>query len=225
MKTIVGYVRVSTKRQQRKGWGIKAQEQAIKRYARSHKARIRKIYVEQESGDSEDRPDLALAIAHAKRSRCRLVVAKIDRLVRSYSLLRELEQAKVKFVACDYPAANKLTVHILCAVAEHELELIRKRVKAGLQAAKRGGVKLGNPSHLADWKVEHPIKARQAQRKGADANRAKAVDMYASLLPRMQQWRESMTLQQIADRLNSEGETTQRRKPWTATAVMRAMAR
>jgi DNA invertase Pin-like site-specific DNA recombinase len=45
-----------------------------------------------------------------------------------------------EFVAVDNPNANKLTLHIPAAVAQHEREMIGERTKAALQAAKaRGG--------------------------------------------------------------------------------------
>jgi DNA invertase Pin-like site-specific DNA recombinase len=52
-------------------------------------------------------------------------------------------ESGVEFVAVDNPHANKLTVHILAAVAEHERELISERTKVALQAAKARGVRLG----------------------------------------------------------------------------------
>jgi DNA invertase Pin-like site-specific DNA recombinase len=35
----------------------------------------------------------------------------------------------VEFTAMDFPQANRLTVHILAAVAEHEREMISKLTK------------------------------------------------------------------------------------------------
>ena len=55
----------------------------------------------------------------------------------------------VEFVAVDNPHANKLAVHILAAVAQHEREMIAQRTKDALQAAKARGVALSNPK-LAD---------------------------------------------------------------------------
>jgi DNA invertase Pin-like site-specific DNA recombinase len=53
--------------------------------------------------------------------------------------------AGVEFIAVDNPHANKLTIHILAAVAQHEREMIAQRTKDALQAAKARGKRLGNP--------------------------------------------------------------------------------
>jgi DNA invertase Pin-like site-specific DNA recombinase len=59
-------------------------------------------------------------------------------------------ESGVEFVAVDNPHANKLTIHILAAVAEHEREAISERTKAALTAAKarprrRGGAHARGP--------------------------------------------------------------------------------
>src|SRR5947209_4394448 len=120
---IVGYLRVSTKAQGESGLGLEAQRSAIEAYGRQSGAPIVAFYTEVESGKLADRPELAKALAHARRSRARLVVAKLDRLARNVAFLSTLLESKVDFLACDNPHANKLTIHLLAAVAEHEAEM------------------------------------------------------------------------------------------------------
>jgi hypothetical protein len=82
-----------------------------------------KTYVEVESGmhdDVDSRPQLRAAATHANYARARLVIAKIDRLVRSIPVMAYLKQNRVQFVACDNPHANELTIDILVAVAADE---------------------------------------------------------------------------------------------------------
>src|SRR5262245_4791157 len=120
MAAIIGYLRVSTKGQGESGLGIEGQRAAIEAYARQTGATLVMAYVEVESGKRTDRPELARALAHARRIKATLVVAKLDRLARNVAFLSALMESKVPFVACDNPHANRLTLHILAAVAEAE---------------------------------------------------------------------------------------------------------
>jgi DNA invertase Pin-like site-specific DNA recombinase len=54
-------------------------------------------------------------------------------------------ESAVEFVAADNPHANKLSIHILAAVAEHEREALSERTKAAPAAAKAHGKRLGTP--------------------------------------------------------------------------------
>src|SRR5262245_55735140 len=145
---LTAYYRVSTQKQGKSGLGLEAQRAAVQDYAARTGAVIVKEYVEIESGRRADRPELAKAVAHARRSQALLCVAKLDRLARNVAFLSALMDAGIDFVACDNPTANRLTIHILVAVAEDEARRISDRTKAALAAYIARGGRLGNPSNL-----------------------------------------------------------------------------
>src|SRR5258708_5141305 len=92
------------------------------------------------------RPQLRAALEACRKQKATLLIAKLDRLARNVHFVSGLMESGVEFVAVDMPMANRLTVHILAAVAEHEREMISQRTKAALAAAKARGTKLGNPN-------------------------------------------------------------------------------
>lgn len=100
-----------------------------------------------ESGKKDDRPQLAAALAACRKHKAILVIAKLDRLARRVNFISALMASDADFVACDFPQASRLTLHILAAVAEHEREIISQRTRAALQAARTRGAKLGNPTN------------------------------------------------------------------------------
>lgn len=142
---IVSYLRVSTARQGASGLGLEAQRAAVQGFAAAAGHTIVAELLEVESGGKADRPQLAAALATCRLHRATLVIAKLDRLARNVAFIANLMDGGVEFVACDMPHANRLTLHLLAAIAEHEREMISQRTKAALAAAKARGVKLGNP--------------------------------------------------------------------------------
>jgi hypothetical protein len=111
--------------------------------------------------------ELAKALEACKRHKARLVIAKLDRLSRNLAFIATLMEAGVEFLAVDNPHANKLTVHILAAVAQHEREMISERTTAALQAAKARGVRLGNPN-LSEAAAIGRARAQEAAQQRAD---------------------------------------------------------
>jgi DNA invertase Pin-like site-specific DNA recombinase len=167
---IVSYLRVSTARQGASGLGLEAQRAAVQGFAAAAGHTIVAELLEVESGGKADRPQLAAALDTCRLHRATLVIAKLDRLARNVALIANLMDGGVEFVACDMPHANRLTLHLLAAIAEHEREMISQRTKAALTAAKARGVRLGNPlgaSHLAAY-------SRQAATASAKTRAAKA---------------------------------------------------
>src|SRR5437016_11437517 len=137
----IAYFRVSTARQGRSGLGLEAQRQAV----RTHLNGVKPLseFTEVESGRRSDRPKLTEALAACRVHKATLVIAKLDRLARNVAFVSNLMDAGVEFEAVDFPQANRLTIHILAAVAEHEARMISERTRAALAAAKVRGKSLG----------------------------------------------------------------------------------
>lgn len=221
---LIGYIRVSTTKQGQSGLGLDAQTTTIDSYAASTNGVFAHVYKEIESGKNNQRPELAKAIAHAKRLKAKLVIAKLDRLARNVHFVSGLMESKVDFVACDNPHANRLTVHILAAVAEDEARRISDRTKAALAAAKARGQLLGSarPGHW-DGRENARLAAAAKARTAAKAKRdAEAAPVYSQVKPIIASMKAAgSSLQEIADRLNANGFTTLRGLPWNRMQVSR----
>jgi DNA invertase Pin-like site-specific DNA recombinase len=133
-------------RQGKSGLGLEAQREAVLAYLNGGSWTMVAEFTEIESGKHADRPQLAAALAACKKHKAKLVIAKLDRLSRNLAFIATLMDSGVEFLAVDNPHANKLTVHILAAVAQHEREAIAQRTRDALQAAKARGKRLGNPN-------------------------------------------------------------------------------
>jgi DNA invertase Pin-like site-specific DNA recombinase len=245
---LVAYYRVSTARQGESGLGLEGQDLAVSAYAAGVGGDVVREFTEVETGTRKrHRPVLAEALAFARRVGARLVIAKLDRLARNVHFVSGLMESGVDFVACDNPHANRLTIHILAAVAEEEARMISVRVTASLEAYRvnrhvpRRLRKLypgGVPAELAEATAgrlgaELPQcrnltaegRAR-GQAAGGEALRAAAVAVYADLAPRIQALRaEGRSLREIADALNAAGDTTRTGSAWTSKQVQRVLGR
>ena len=130
----VAYFRVSTDRQGKSGLGLDAQREAVMNYLNGGRWSLVDEFTEAESGKRSDRPELEKALAACKKLKAKLVIAKLDRLSRNLAFIAALMESGVEFVAVDIPHANKLTIHILAAVAQHEREMISERTRGRQEA-------------------------------------------------------------------------------------------
>lgn len=221
-RRFIAYERVSTARQGKSGLGLEAQRKAIEGFAASRNAEVVARFTEVESGCREDRPELSKALGFARLTGATLVIAKLDRLSRNAAFLLTLRDSGVKFLACDMPEANDLTVGIMALVAQQEREAISRRTKEALAAAKERGVKLGNPNGAAAL--------RRAGKGGAPLRAAVSAnaDAFADILaPVIAELREQgvTTLRQIADELNVRNVQTRRGGRWHVSTVKNLLAR
>ena len=224
MATIIGYLRVSKKSQGESGLGLEGQRAAVEAHAKSQGMSVAAWYTEIESGKRADRPELGNALAHARRSKATLVVAKLDRLARNVAFLSALMESKVPFVAVDNPHANKLTLHILAAVAEAEALAISQRTKDALGAYKARGGLLG--ASLPRCRNLTSAAAAKGRVESAKARTKAANEAYADLRSTLAEMQaKGVSLQAMATDLNGQGHTTRRGKPWNAVQIMRVLDR
>jgi len=219
--TYVGYYRVSTDRQGRSGLGLEAQRSAVASYLDGGNWILLDTFTEVESGRRNDRPELAKALDLCRRKKATLVIAKLDRLARNVAFIANLMDADVDVVAVDMPEANRFTLHIMAAMAEHEAQLVSQRTKAALEAAKARGRALG-------WSIpSRRGEQAQASLKGVLGNRAKADQHAANVLPVIRDIERAgvTTLQGIAEALNARGIRTARGRRWYASTVRNLLVR
>lgn len=204
----VAYYRVSTAKQGTSGLGLAAQETAVRTFIAGEPIAA---FTEVESGKRDDRPQLAAALAHAKRHKATLVIAKLDRLARDVHFISGLLKSGVEIRACDIPTANRMVLHIMAAVAEGEREMISERTRAALAAAKARGVRLGTPNTQ---------RLAQERRAAADAQarklRAELAELWVAGI---------MNVRDIAAALNARGIPASRGGRWHPTSVQRLLAR
>jgi DNA invertase Pin-like site-specific DNA recombinase len=219
-KALVGYVRVSTSQQGRSGLGIEAQREAIERFAASEGFTLVRVFVEVETGKGVDaferRPQLAAALNEARRQRCSVIVAKLDRLSRDVHFISGLMSRRVPFIVAELGSdVDPFILHLFAALAQKERAMISSRTKAALAAAKARGVTLGGPE-LA--------KARKA---AVGSLKALADQHAANVLPVIREIRRAgaSSLHQIADALNARGITTPRGGQWYASSVRNVLER
>jgi DNA invertase Pin-like site-specific DNA recombinase len=211
----VAYYRVSTSRQGKSGLGVEAQKAAVAEYLNSGSWTLLKEFTEVESGKHSDRPQLAAALKICRMTGATLLVAKLDRLSRNAAFLMTLRDANTRFVACDMPQANDLTIGIMALVAQQEREAISSRTKAALKAAKARGVKLGGwkgSQNRGDIALAHAARSKKAATFAADV-RPMVIEMRD----------EGLSLRQAAARLTEMGVLTPRGGVWTASGAKRVL--
>ena len=213
MNKYIAYYRVSTDKQGKSGLGLEAQQQAVAQFL-AGRGELLAEFTEVESGKRHtNRPQLAEALALCRKHKARLVIAKLDRLARNVHFISGLMESGVDFVAVDMPEANRLTVHIIAAVAEHEREMISQRTKAALAAARARGTRLGNPTPLPSLE-----KGRATARNYLEGHHRRVQPVITALHG------QNLSLRAIASEMNRRGIPTARGRKWEAATVAGILA-
>lgn len=216
VKKYVIYYRCSTKRQGESGLGLEAQERDVSLFLANYSSTPYEVigtFTDIESGQNDDRPELAKALDLARCHGAEILVAKLDRLSRDVAFIANLLKDKgISFRVASMPHADKFQLHIYAALAEQERDFISTRTKQALASAKARGVKLGG---LRPNTRTRNVEASQA----ADA----AAQKVASIIVPLRDAK--ATLATIAEALNAANVPTQRGGKWYATTVKNALDR
>ncbi|MCC2099679.1 MAG: recombinase family protein, partial [Hyphomicrobiales bacterium] len=164
---------------------------------------------------------LAAALAEARKRRCSIAVAKLDRLSRDVHFISGLMAQQVPFIVAELGAdVDPFVLHLYAALAEKERKLISDRTKRALEAAKARGVKLGGDRGGLAKGRQRGLEA------SAEARTAKAQRNADDVLPAIKELQAAgASLRSIAAELTARGIPTPRGSEWTAMGVKRALAR
>ncbi len=218
-RRFIAYYRVSTRAQGRSGLGLEAQRAAVSRFLQSVSGELFAEFTEVESGTKAARPQFNEALRLCRIFSAVLVIAKLDRLARNVALTSKLMESGVEFVAADFPQANRLTIHILAAIAEYEAKLISERVKAAIVASKARGVIWGGNRNAPTLHLD------AARRVANETRRRRAIARAVDLEPLLMEMRESgKSLEGMAAELSRLGIRMRRGGTnWTPGAVRWAL--
>lgn len=220
---LIAYYRVSTARQGESGLGLEAQRAKVEALAADRRAEVVAEFIEVESGRKADRPQLAAALAEARRRGAAVAVAKLDRIARDAELVLRLSReaeanGMAGFLFCDLPdidattAAGRMVLSVMASVAEFEGRRISERTREALQQAKARGVKLGGLR-------PNTITRNDAARERGQASAERLRPVLTALVA------QGASLREMADALAKAGTTTKAGKPLSPSSVKLALQR
>ena len=157
-KRIVTYLRISTEEQT-----VDPQRLELQAYCERRGWSVAAEYTDTASGGRSSRKGLDAMMADVRKRRIdTIVVARLDRLGRSLqhlvALIAELDGCGTALVTSEQPIdtssenpTGRLVAHILMAMSQFEMSLIKERTRAGLRAARAKGKTLGRPRKIDSY--------------------------------------------------------------------------
>lgn len=158
--SVVGYIRVSTDRQDESGAGLDAQRAAIERECAHRDWELARIEQDVLSGRTLKRPGLQRALEDCERQQVDgIVVARLDRLSRSLvdfaGLLERAQRGGWNIVALDLGVdlstpSGEFLANVMASAAQWERRIIGERTREALQVRRAQGVRLGRPATIGE---------------------------------------------------------------------------
>lgn len=220
-KSVIAYIRVSTKRQGESGIGLDGQKEALEAYANEKNYRIEELYQDIESGRGKPTPaqrqGLRDALAKAKEYGFPLLVHSWDRLARSVTLSNEIIESGVDiYTVLQDKSLSKASMKAAAVRADHDGKRISERTKEGMAKKKAAGAIFGNLKNLD-----------VAGKKGAAANIDRSQRKATEIADIIEKWDdlENRTAEQVASLLNDKGVLTSRSGFWNKTSIRQPLRR
>ena len=218
---VIGYIRVSTDEQAQGGVSLEAQRAKLEQYAELYDLHLVDVVVDAGvSAKNLHREGLRSALTALDAGQAAgLLVAKLDRLTRS---VRDLSDLLEKYFGTKYAllsvaekvdtssAAGRMILNIMATVSQWEREVIGERTSAALQHKIAQGQHVGSPA-LGFRMTKGQLEQDQAELAIVD----RILELRAN----------GMTLQAIADLLNSESIPTKRGGKWHPSTVTYILSR
>ena len=208
----IAYYRRSTSHSQKHS--LQAQQNYVEDFCTKEGIIIVASFEETFTGKEMNRPEFNKALEMARKQKIPIIIKSLSRLGRDAAGVIGLLNTEKIIVADRGLECDRLTLNILAVIDQNERERISERTKEGLKAAKKKGIKLGNPNPQASL-----AKGQVIIQEGADGfaerNRRLILPMHEA----------GHTLQQIADDLNIWGVKTRRGGKWYPTTVKNLVER
>jgi len=172
MEHVAVYCRVSTDRQ-----ATRSQREALKQYLADHRLGRVRWYTDKATGANLARPAFErLQKAIFKGQVSAVIVWKLDRLARNLrdgvNTLADWCERGIRVVSVTQEldlsgSIGRVVAALLLGVAEMERENINERIRAGVAAAKKRGVKFGRPAwKTRPYRTIDPTEVKRLRKKG-----------------------------------------------------------
>lgn len=227
MKDVVGYIRVSTRRQAQEGGSLDEQAYVVRGFCDEKKLKLLTIEEDDCSAAGAQghlyRPGLRQALLIAEENNAAILVPSVDRLARHPAVLVEIYDSNVPVISiAERRQVGRKSLERLLHKAQRDRDEIAVRARDGMALAKKRGVKLGNRTNLD-----------VAQRNGAISNAVRAdrkAQELSDFIERTPGW-EKMTLRDKVQLVNRSGphnlisEKRDERRPWTESSIRKPLKR
>ncbi len=168
VKSVVGYIRVSTDQQAESGLSIEAQREQLVSFTIASGLELIGLFIDagiSGAKDETERPGLREALAAITEGRAdALVVSKRDRLARDMSLAGYIEttirRAGAELIVLDEQDVSPITRCVMQMVAQIERELASQRTRLAMKALRAQGKHCGSTPYgytIVDGKLEPKV--------------------------------------------------------------------